>query len=465
MTDFGKDLKVTQTPIPGLLVIDLPVHGDARGWFKENWQREKMLAVGLPDFGPVQNNISFNDETGTTRGIHAEPWDKYVSVATGRIFGAWVDLREGPTFGTVFTAELDPAKAIFVPRGVANSYQTLEEDTAYVYLVNDHWSADAEYSFLNLADESAAIEWPIPLSQVTISEKDLAHPRLAQVKPIQPLKTLILGAQGQLGAALATAFPSADCVTRSELDIADQAALNSWAWRDYNVVINAAAYTAVDRAETEDGRRDAWRVNAEGVQALASICSKHRITLIHISTDYVFDGSKQGAYVEGDLICPLGVYAQTKAAGDFAAVMTPRHYILRTSWVVGSGNNFVRTMADLAAKGVSPSVVNDQIGRLSFTQDIAEVIAHLLEMRAPFGTYNATNSGVPASWFDVAQRVYRLTGHNADDVTGVTTEEYFAGKAGIAPRPLNSVLDLSKLEATGYVPVSWEQRLEEYLAN
>ena len=135
MTEYGKPLQVTETPIPGLVVVDLPVHGDARGWFKENWQREKMTGLGLPDFGPVQNNISFNDAVGTTRGIHAEPWDKWVSVATGRIFGAWVDLREGPTFGAVYTTELDPSKGIFVPRGVGNSYQTLEPDTAYTYLV------------------------------------------------------------------------------------------------------------------------------------------------------------------------------------------------------------------------------------------------------------------------------------------------------------------------------------------
>lgn len=90
--EFSKNLEITPTNIPGLLVVDLPVHGDSRGWFKENWQREKMLALGLPDFDPVQNNISFNAERGVTRGIHAEPWDKYISVGAGRIFGAWVDL-------------------------------------------------------------------------------------------------------------------------------------------------------------------------------------------------------------------------------------------------------------------------------------------------------------------------------------------------------------------------------------
>ena len=87
------DLAVHATAIPGLLVVDLPLHGDARGWFKENWQREKMVALGLPDFEPVQNNMSFNHEPGVTRGLHAEPWDKLVALAHGRIFGAWVDLR------------------------------------------------------------------------------------------------------------------------------------------------------------------------------------------------------------------------------------------------------------------------------------------------------------------------------------------------------------------------------------
>ena len=87
--DFEKDLRAVETNIPGLIVFDLPVHGDNRGWFKENWQRAKQTALGLPDFGPVQNNISFNAKKGVTRGIHAEPWDKYISIAAGSVFGAW----------------------------------------------------------------------------------------------------------------------------------------------------------------------------------------------------------------------------------------------------------------------------------------------------------------------------------------------------------------------------------------
>src|SRR4051812_22516816 len=105
-------LAVSQTPIPGLLVVSLDVRSDSRGWFKENWQREKMVALGLPDFEPVQNNISFNDRIGATRGIHAEPWDKLVSVASGRIFGAWVDLRADAGFGRCFTVEMGPETAV-----------------------------------------------------------------------------------------------------------------------------------------------------------------------------------------------------------------------------------------------------------------------------------------------------------------------------------------------------------------
>jgi dTDP-4-dehydrorhamnose reductase len=467
VVDTGKALTRHETPIPGLLLFDLPVHGDNRGWFKENWQREKMLAGGLPDFGPVQNNVSFNDAAGTTRGIHAEPWDKWVSVATGRIFGAWVDLREGPTFGAVFTAELDPSRAIFVPRGVGNSYQTLEADTAYTYLVNDHWSPDAEYSFLNLADETAAIAWPIPLDQAEISAKDLAHPRLAEVIPVPPKKFLVVGANGQLGRALRAEFGDAahiEYADRSQLDIAEPQLEQARRWRDYDVIINAAAYTAVDRAETAQGRADAWAANVTGVATLARVAAAHGVTLVHVSSDYVFDGTKAEAYTEDDPFAPLGVYGQTKAAGDAIVATAPQHYIVRTSWVIGDGNNFVRTMASLAERGIDPRVVDDQVGRMTFTSEIARGIRHLVDTAAAYGTYNLTGSGQPQSWAAIARRVFEHTGHDPARITGVSTDEYFATAMGpAAPRPRNSVLDLGKLHATGFVPADSAEALRGYL--
>ena len=183
VVEYGNALRVQKSPIDGLLVIDLPVHGDNRGWFKENWQQEKVSNAGMPAFVPVQNNVSFNATAGTTRGIHAEPWDKYVSVAHGEFFGAWVDLRQGPDFGKSFTLKVDAGQAVFVPRGVGNSYQTLVDNTAYTYLVNDHWHPDAKYTFLNLADPTIAIAWPIDLSLAELSEKDRGHPYLSSVTP------------------------------------------------------------------------------------------------------------------------------------------------------------------------------------------------------------------------------------------------------------------------------------------
>lgn len=468
MTAFGKALTRTDTPIPGMVVFDLPVHGDTRGWFKENWQREKMLALGLPDFGPVQNNISFNDRTGTTRGIHAEPWDKWVSVATGRIFGAWVDLRQGPTFGAVYTTELDPSRAIYVPRGVGNSYQTLEPDTAYTYLVNDHWSPDADYSFLNLADETVAIDWPIPLSDAEISPKDLDHPRLADVTPIPPKRILVLGAGGQLGLALRAEYGNASHVeyaTRADFDLAAPDLATARPWQDYDTIINAAAYTAVDAAETPDGRPAAWAANATGVAAIARVAAQHRITLVHISTDYVFDGSLDRPYREDDHPCPLGVYGQSKAAGEVAvAAGAPRHYIIRTSWVIGAGRNFVSTMASLAADGVDPRVVDDQTGRLTFADELARGIMHLIRSDAAYGVYNITGSGRPMTWADVARRVFELTGHEPARVAGVTTAEYFGSRSELtAPRPANSLQDLSKIEATGFHPRDAADALAEYV--
>ncbi|MEI7632413.1 MAG: dTDP-4-dehydrorhamnose 3,5-epimerase [bacterium] len=177
-----KDLKVTESPIKGLYVIDLLVHGDNRGWFKENYQKAKMEALGLPAFDVVQNNFSYNQEVGVTRGLHAEPWEKFITVANGKVFGAWVDLRKGDTFGTVFTAEITPDKAIFVPRGVANGYQTLEPNVTYTYLVNEHWSADAKYTFVNLFDPALNIQWPITKDKAIISDKDAVHPLLKDIQ-------------------------------------------------------------------------------------------------------------------------------------------------------------------------------------------------------------------------------------------------------------------------------------------
>ena len=483
--EFEKPLQVHVTSIPGVLVFDLPVHGDARGWFKENWQRAKQTALGLPDLGPVQNNISFNAERGVTRGIHAEPWDKYVSVACGSVFGAWVDLRPGGSFGRVFTCTLDPSKAIYVPRGVGNSFQALEDGTAYTYLVNAHWSAELKrtYTFVNLADPELGIGWPIPLSEATVSEADRNHPMLRDAKPMEPRRTLVTGCNGQLGRAVRRAAGERglsawfDFCDVDAFDLSDPGDYSRYDWSLYGAVINCGAYTAVDRAETPEGRRACWAANAAGPALMARTCAEHGMTMVHISSDYVFDGTR-GDHPESEPLSPLSVYGQSKAAGDLAVLNAPGSYVLRSSWVIGEGRNFVKTMKGLSDRVAAGelervAVVDDQLGRLTFTDQMAAAILHVLGYRegdvepgSPCepGLYNLTGSGAVKSWAEIARAVFEAANGNGGAVAPVPTAEYYASAGGpIAPRPGRSDLDLSKITAAGFSPRDWEDELAEYL--
>ena len=473
--DFEKELRAEETNIPGLIVFDLPVHGDNRGWFKENWQRAKQTALGLPDFGPVQNNISYNAKKGVTRGIHAEPWDKYISIAAGSVFGAWVDLRPGDSFGQVYTTVLDPSKAIYVPRGVGNSFQALEDGTVYTYLVNAHWSLEQKktYTFVNLADPDLNIQWPIPLDEAERSEADLHHPMLKDAKPMAPRRTMVTGCNGQLGHAIRDyveshgleGFEFNDIDT---FDFSDPAQYDRFDWSLYGTIINAGAYTAVDKAETPEGRALAWKANAQGPALLAKVAREHNITLVHVSSDYVFDGTRE-LHDETESFAPLGVYGQSKAAGDIAVANAPRHYILRSSWVIGEGHNFVKTMmmlSDKVANGDLPrvTVVDDQYGRLTFTGDMADAIFHLLDSNAAYGTYDLTGSGAVKSWADIARGVFDLANGNGNKVEPISTAEYFANaKNPVSPRPTYSALNLAKIEATGLRVPDWEESLRAYV--
>ena len=182
---MAQDLAVRETSIPGMFEVDLVLHGDNRGWFKENYQKAKMEALGLPPFEIVQNNFSFNAEKGVTRGLHAEPWEKYITVANGSVFCAWVDIRKGDSFGKVYSTIITPEKAVFVPRGLANGYQTLEENVVYTYLVNAHWSPEVKYNAVNAFDPALGIEWPIPEDQAIVSDKDKTNPLLSEVQPLE----------------------------------------------------------------------------------------------------------------------------------------------------------------------------------------------------------------------------------------------------------------------------------------
>ena len=271
----------------------------------------------------------------------------------------------------------------------------------------------------------------------------------------------IVGAKGQLGLALQAQYPGAKSADIDELDITDQQSVENFDWSNTKVILNAAAYTNVDGAETADGRVAAWKVNADAVANLVAVAAQRDITLVHISTDYVFDGTRN-PHTEDEPFSPLSVYGASKAAGDLVVSLLPKFYILRTSWVIGEGKNFVRTMIGLGQKGINPSVVSDQVGRLTFTSELVRAIDHLLTTNAPAGVYNVSNDGASVSWSDITREIFELADMPCT-VTDVTTEEYFKGKEDIAPRPLQSTLDLSRIQSTGFASTDWQNALKNYI--
>lgn len=273
----------------------------------------------------------------------------------------------------------------------------------------------------------------------------------------------IVGANGQLGTALRQQYPGSQFADIAEMDITNRASVESYDWSGIKTIINAAAFTNVDGAETAEGRVASWKVNTVAVANLARVCLEHDITLIHISSDYVFDGTTE-PHTEEEPFSPLSVYGASKAAGDIVTTVLPKHYLLRTTWVIGEGKNFVRTMLSLAEKGVSPTVVADQVGRLTFTSELVRAVHHMISEQAPFGTYNVTNDGKLASWAEITRKIFTLGGYDQLSVTDISTADYYAGKEGIAPRPLGSDMSLKKLHATGFTSRTWEEALEQYIA-
>ena len=281
---------------------------------------------------------------------------------------------------------------------------------------------------------------------------------------------LIFGAGGQLGQEmLAVARErgvAAHALTRADADITNSEAVARVVESlKPRMVLNAAAYTAVDKAESEPAAAAAS--NIKGAENIARATAASRIPVVHISTDYVFDGSKASAYVETDPINPLGVYGRTKAEGEAAVRATnPDHVILRTSWVFGRyGANFLKTMLRLARERDALRVVADQYGRPTSTRDIAEAVLAIDRSRAnkAWGTYHFAGS-VATTWHEFATLIIAaqaLYTGKKPPVTPITTAEYPTP----ARRPLNSELDSSRFAVTfGCRAGSLAMRIQETVA-
>jgi dTDP-4-dehydrorhamnose reductase len=270
---------------------------------------------------------------------------------------------------------------------------------------------------------------------------------------------LVTGAGGMLGQdvvdVLTAGGAEVTAVTRADLDVSDAGAVAA-AVPGHDVVVNAAAWTDVDGAEAREA--EATRVNGLGPQLLAAACAAEGARLVHVSTDYVFDGSATTPYAEDAPLAPRSAYGRSKAAGEQAVrqLLPDASYVVRTAWLYGEhGGNFVRTMATLERTKDTLDVVDDQVGAPTWSREVARALARLVVADAPAGTYHATATG-QTSWFGLARAVFEEIGADPERVRPTTTDRF----PRPAPRPAYSVLGHDAWEKAGVpAPGEWRSML------
>ena len=276
------------------------------------------------------------------------------------------------------------------------------------------------------------------------------------------MKILITGANGMLAKSVRARLKEGNeliCTDVADLDITDEEAVMKFVKENKpEYIVNCAAFTAVDKAEEVYDLAE--KINANGPGNLAKAAKAVDATLVHISTDYVFDGDLDvtKSYVETDAVGPVTVYGKTKLHGEEQVkANTDKYYIFRTAWLYGDGNNFVRTMLKLGNEKDEISVVADQHGSPTYAEDLANIIAEAIEKKIPYGLYHSTNQGF-TTWYDFTKKIFELADIKCD-VKPVTSEEFIRP----AKRPKNSKLNKQKLLDQGVTVPDWEDGLKRYL--
>ena len=283
------------------------------------------------------------------------------------------------------------------------------------------------------------------------------------------MKILITGANGMLAKSVREKLSEGNeliCTDVNELDITDETAvLKKVEEIKPEYIINCAAYTAVDKAEDVYDLAD--KINADGPGNLAKAAKAIDAVLIHISTDYVFNGDLDisKSYVETDQVGPVTVYGKTKLHGEEEVQKnTDKFYIFRTAWLYGDGNNFVRTMLKLGTTKDEINVVSDQHGSPTYAEDLANIIKQAIEKKIPYGIYHTTNQGF-TTWYEFTKKIFELANISCK-VNPVTTEKYIEiMKVKQAKRPFNSKLSKEKILSQGIEIPTWEEGLKRYLDN
>lgn len=276
------------------------------------------------------------------------------------------------------------------------------------------------------------------------------------------MKVLVTGVKGQLGYDVVKDLEKRGHqpigVDRDEMDLMDNEAIRTFIMNlKPEAIIHCAAYTAVDKAEEEV--ETCYQINAEAVKVISECAKELDVKLIYISTDYVFDGTKEGEYVETDLPNPINVYGASKLKGEqYVQTLLEKYYIVRISWVFGvNGNNFIKTMRRLGSERDELNIINDQVGSPTYTADLAPLLVDMMETDK-YGIYHATNEET-CSWYEFANEIFKQSGIEVK-TNPITTNQYPTA----AKRPMNSRMSKAKLKANGFnLLPTWQEALAHYL--
>ncbi|MBQ2639492.1 MAG: dTDP-4-dehydrorhamnose reductase [Bacilli bacterium] len=467
---------IIETNLADCYIIEENRFGDDRGYFTSVTSKQ----LDALDFKKWSQKSESMSAKGTIRGLHfqKDPYcqAKVVSCTKGAVLDVVVDMRkDSPTYGEYTAIELTPenGRMLYVPRGYAHGFLALTDDATFNYMVDNEYAPRLEGGVL-WNDPVINIPWDeifrkYDIEEPLLSDKDRDRIPLSESEVNflrRPKKYLVTGVNGQLGYDIVKELKmrGEEDILGVDIDVLDitdreQVMKIVKAYKP-DVIFHCAAWTAVDKAEElEDKCR---KVNVEGTKNLVDASIEVGSKIVYMSTDYVFDGEKEGLYKEEDRVNPKSVYGQTKFEGEEEVRRNQNHFITRISWVFGeNGNNFIKTMLKLADKYDELSVVGDQIGSPTYTVDLAKLLVEMAETEK-FGTYHVNNEGY-CSWAEFAKYIMESNGKDTV-VNSVTTEEYYAGKdtSNIAYRPRNSKLDKSKLEKEFYKLPSWQDATDRY---
>ena len=465
-----------ETNLKDCYILEPKRFGDERGYF-ESVTKKELEDLGFKGVYQVSNSKSGK---GIVRGLHfqKDPYcqAKVVRCHRGGVLDVVVDMRkDSETYGQYTSALLTPenGRMLYVPRGFAHGFVALKDDTLFEYYVDNEYKQRLEGGIL-YNDPALDINWDeifkeYEIDNPILSEKDKTWETLENSDvnfQRAPKKYLVTGYNGQLGYDIVRELKARGEDNILALDINEMDITNRQQVMDIvkeykpDVIFHCAAWTAVDKAE--DMEEIVRKVNVEGTENLTDASIEVGAKMIYMSTDYVFDGTKEGIYNENDKANPKSVYGLTKYEGEVMVKKNPKHFITRISWVFGiNGGNFIKTMLKLSEKNSKLDVVDDQIGSPTYTVDLAKLLVEMAQTDK-YGTYHVNNDGY-CSWAEFAK--YIMESNNKSTIINpVTTEEYLElMNTKQAYRPRNSKLDKSKLVESGFEMLpSWQDATDRY---